>query len=107
MITSIMAFFNTWTLLINFICHLSIFVGILYTAVHNSELTRWVVTPLWYLALISGFVVITILIQWVVGPEHPLSYWTLGQLGEAFSHVILALISLVLLVKTVQQPQPK
>lgn len=97
-----MGFFNTWNLLINFLCHAVVFVGILYTAIHNRELKEWVITPLWYLGLTSGFVCVTVLVQWVVGPEHPMSYWTLGQLGETGSHIILAAICGTLFLKTVK-----
>ena len=102
MIVSIIGVFNTWALLINFLCHLIIFVGLLYVAVHNRELENWVITPLWYLGIMSGFVCTTIITQWVVGPEHPMSYWTFGMLGETGSHIILAAICFLLFAKTVK-----
>ena len=102
MITSIVTFFNSWQLLLNFLCHSTIFVSILYVAIHNRDLQNWIITPLWYLASISGFVALTIVIQWGIGPEHPLSYWTLGILGELGSHIALASIAVVLLVQTIK-----
>lgn len=102
MITALTAFFNSSTLLINFLCHSVVFIGILYVAIHNRELKSWVITPLWYLGLTSGFVCATIVVQWAVGPEHPVSYWTLGVLGEIASHIILATISFILFVKTLK-----
>lgn len=102
MIVTTIGFFNTWALLINFICHLVVFVGLLYVSVHNRELDTWVVTPLWYLGMCSGFVAVTIITQWVVGPQHPMSYWTFGQLGEIAGHILLAGICFVMFVKTIK-----
>lgn len=102
MITSLIGFINSWTLLINFLCHLTVFVGLLYVAVHNRDLETWVITPLWYLGLTSGFVCITIITQWTIGPEHPMSYWTFGMVGEIGAHVILAAICAVLFLKTLK-----
>lgn len=102
MIVSIVGFLNSWTLLINFVCHITVFVGILYVAVHSRELSTWIITPLWYLGLTSGFVCTTIVTQWFAGPQHPMSYWTMGQLGEIGAHIILAFICFVLFVRTLK-----
>lgn len=99
MITDIVAFFNSWTMLINFVCHLTIFVSVLYIAVYNHELETWIITPLWWLAILSGFIATTIVVQWTIGPEDPMSYWTLGVLGEIGSHIVLALITLTMFLK--------
>lgn len=100
MITQLVAFFNSWTLLINFVCHSIIFVSVFYIAVHNHELKSWIITPLWWLASLSGFTASTVVVQWAIGPEHPMSYWTLGTLGEIGSHIVLALITFVMFLKT-------
>lgn len=100
MINQLVGFFNSWNLVINFICHVTIFLSMFYIAVHNRELPNWVVTPLWWLAVISGFIASTILIQWIIGPEHPMSYWTLGTVAEVISHLILAIIGFILFLKT-------
>lgn len=102
MITEIVAFFNSWTLLINFVCHAAIFVSVFYVAVHNRELKPWIITPLWWLAAISGFTAVTVVIQWAIGPEHPMSYWTLGVLGEISSHIVLAAICFTLFLQTIR-----
>jgi FtsH-binding integral membrane protein len=103
MINTVVGFFNSWTLLINFVCHIFIFISVFYVAVHNRELKPWIITPLWWLALTSGFVCSTIVVQWAIGPEHPMSYWTLGTLGEIASHIILASITFTLFVQTLKQ----
>lgn len=102
MIISLVGFLNTWNLVIYFLCHFVIFVGVLYTAIHNRELTEWVVTPMWYLGLMSAFVCSTIIVQWTLGPENPISFWTLGQLGSIGSDVILASICAVYFFKTIK-----
>lgn len=102
MITEIVAFFHSWTMLINFVCHSIIFVSVFYVAVHNRELKPWIITPLWWLAIISGFTASTVVVQWAIGPEHPLSYWTLGTLGEISSHIVLALIAVTMFFKTLK-----
>jgi hypothetical protein len=102
MINTVVGFFNSWTLLINFVCHSLIFISIFYVAVHNRELKPWIITPLWWLAMTSGFVASTVVVQWAIGPEHPMSYWTLGTLGEITSGIILALISFTMFVQTLK-----
>lgn len=102
MITSLVGFFNSWLMLINFICHTVVFGSIFYVAIHNREIPRWIITPLWYLAILSGFTACTVVIQWLSGPENPLSYWTLGVLGELSSHIVLAIIASALFLKTLK-----
>lgn len=102
MINEIVGFFNSWTLLINFVCHIIIFFSVFYVAVHNRELKPWIITPLWWLAITSGFTASTVVVQWAIGPEHPMSYWTLGVLGEITSHIILGIITLTLFIKTLK-----
>lgn len=102
MISSIVAYFNSWTMLINFICHTTIFGSILYVAIHNRDMPNWILTPLWWLAAISGFTATTVVVQWVAGPENPMSYWTLGILGEISSHIVLAIISFGLFLQTIK-----
>lgn len=102
MITEIVAFFNSWTMLITFICHSVVFACSLYVAVHNRDLRQWVVTPLWYLGILSGFTAATTVIQWSIGPENPMSYWTLGILGELSIQILIAVIMFLTFLDTVR-----
>lgn len=102
MISTIIYFLATWQLPLNFLIHGTIFVGALYTAIHNRDLPDWVVTPLWYVGLTNLFTLITIVCQWSLGPEFYLSYWNIGALSETLSRLSIALIMFVLLVKTLQ-----
>lgn len=102
MITEIVIFLNSVTVPVNFLCHLIIFVGTFYVAIHNRNIPQWHITPLWYLGLANLFVAITILVQWTVGPEHPLSYWNIGLVGESACDIILASIVLVMFAVTLR-----
>lgn len=101
MISHITTFLNSLTVPINFVCHLLIFVGSFYVALHNRKIPQWHLTPLWYLGLANLFVSITILTQWVIGPEHPLSYWNIGLVGETICTIILAAIVVTMFAATV------
>ena len=67
---------------INFVAHITIFIGTMFVAVYSRNLPPWHVTPLWYAGLASCFTAITILIEWIFGPDFPLSYNVLGVFGE-------------------------
>ena len=100
MITFLNSFTNNYALTINFLAHLIIFIGAFYVALHDRKLPQWHITPLWYTGLCSLFVWITIVIQWSIGPEYPLSYWNAGIMGETLLHVSVALIAAVMFLRT-------
>jgi hypothetical protein len=102
MITFLNEFNYRYDLLINFIAHNIIFIGTLYIALQNRNLKQWHVTPLWYVGLASMTVVISIVCQWAIGPEFPLSYWNLGRLAETISNISLATVAVIMLIGTVR-----
>jgi hypothetical protein len=102
MISYLNAFTNQFGLGINFVAHTLIFIGTFYVALQNRNLKQWHITPLWYAGLLSLFVAITIIIQWSIGPEHPLSYWNIGLMGETLLNVAFAAIAVIMLVGTVR-----
>lgn len=101
MIVEVTAFLNSLNVPINFVNHITVFIGAFYVAIHNRTLPQWHITPLWYLGLFNLFTAITILIQWIIGAEHPLSYWNMGQIGSTLSNITLAFIVLVIFMHTV------
>lgn len=103
MITFFNTFTNNFALSINFIAHVLIFIGTFYVALQNRNLPQWHVTPLWYAGLCSLFVAITIIIQWSVGPEFPLSYWNAGIMGETLLNIAVAAIATIMLVRTIKE----
>jgi hypothetical protein len=102
-ITNIVHFLNQWQMPINFLAHLMIFVGACYVALHNRSLPQWHVTPLWYVGLTSVFTAMTIVCQWVFGPEFELSYFKVGLLGETALNISIAAIALIMLIVTVRK----
>lgn len=90
-------------LFLNFICHMVIFIGSFYIALHNRNLPKWHVTPLWYVGLSSFACAITILCQWGMGPNFPLSYHNIGTLTEVFSNISLSAIAVIFLTLTVRK----
>jgi hypothetical protein len=104
MITSIIQFLNDYSLQlpINLIAHSVTFMGIFYVAIHNRNLNQLHITPLWYLGLASLFTSVTILLQYMIGPEFPLSYWNISLFAETLSNIMLAVISAVMFIGTVR-----
>lgn len=102
MITELTVILHGLTLPINFVCHLCIWLGSFYVALHNRNLPAWHITPLWYLGLTHLLIAITVIVQWTIGPEHPLSYWNFGVIGETLSDMALAAIVIVMWVVTLR-----
>lgn len=103
MIVELMSFFNSNQLVVNFISHFFIFIGTTYVAIHNRHLPQWHVTPLYYVGLFSFLTCFTIVCQWSIGPEFPLSYWNLGQLAQSCVYVVLGILATIMLVTTVKK----
>lgn len=103
MITALNVFTYNYEIVINFIAHFLIFLGSFYVALQNRNLPQWHITPLWYVGLCSISVCITIVVQWAIGPEHPISYFNLGKLAETAVNVSVAAVATIMLVGTVRR----
>lgn len=103
MIVELISFFNSNQLIVTFASHFCIFLGTFYVAIHNRNMPQWGMTPLWYVGLFSFMTCFTIVCQWAIGPEFPLSYWNLGQLAQSLVYVSLAVMSIISLVITVRK----
>lgn len=103
MITTLSIFTYQYEIIINFIAHFLIFLGTFYVALQNRNLPQWHLTPLWYVGLTSILVCMTIIIQWAIGPENPLSYFNLGKLAETLVNIAVATVATIMLVGTVRR----
>lgn len=103
MIVEAIAFFNANQLIVAFTSHFVIFIGALYVALQNRSLPQWHITPLWYVGLFSFLTCFTIICQWSIGPEFPLSYWNLGQMAHSAVDVTLAILAAIMLIGTVRK----
>ena len=77
------------------------FIGGLYVAIHARNIPLWVRTPLWYLGATSFITAMTIVFEFVFGPEFPLSYAQVGLVGEMLINLNLAITALLMLIHTV------
>jgi hypothetical protein len=100
MITALIELMDPLAMLINFICHLIIFLGGFYVALHSRVLPNWLVTCVWYIGLASLLIDITYLIEWTIGPESPLSFSHIGKISDAISHMIIAFTVWLVFVNT-------
>ncbi len=103
MISMLNGYAFNYELLINFIAHFLIFAGSFYVALQNRKLPQWHITPLWYVGLFSLLVCISVILEWAIGPEYPLSYWNIGKLSETAVDVSIALVATIMLIITVRR----
>lgn len=101
MITELTLWLNDWEPIVNFILHIAIFVSMFYVAMHNRNLRKWQITPLWYAGLASLLAGLTIIVQWTLGAEHPLSYWSMGRLAETLFNATIASIAIGMFLETI------
>lgn len=102
MITEAILFLNSYNMIINLVCHLLTFIGTFYIALHSRKTPQWIITPMWYLGLVSLIICATIITQYISGPTHPLSYLNLGTIIEYLSNIIMTFIILSLFMVTVK-----
>lgn len=94
--------YSELTLMVNFLCHCTIFFGGGYIALHCRVLPLWLVTPMWYMGLSSLIAAGSILMQWVFGPSFPLSYASIGVFGEIALNISLSIAVALMFLKTIR-----
>lgn len=87
---------------VNFFSHLCIFLGAFYILIHNRNMPRWHITPLWWAGCASLFTFITIVLGLYFGDEFVFSYSRFGYVGEVAFNACIASIAIVFLVKTLK-----
>lgn len=100
-ISSTLAMLQHIALPLNLVFLLITFVGGLYVAIHSRDIPIWVRTPLWYLGATSFLTALTIVFEFVMGPDFMLSYSSIGLIGEMLINLNIAIASLLMLAHTV------
>lgn len=100
-VTSALAALHSISLSLNLVFLLIVFVGGLYVAIHARNIPLWVRTPLWYLGVISFLTALTIVLEFVLGPDFVLSYSNVGVVAEMLINLNLAIAALLMLMHTV------
>lgn len=88
-------------LIINFFCHLTMFFGGLYIAIHSRLIPNWIRTFLWYIGCSSFLIAITIILGWVFGDQYELSYSSVGVIGETLFNIWVSIMTLAFFYKTI------
>ncbi len=86
---------------LTFICNFMIFLGGFYVAIHSRIMPTWTVTCIWYLGLSGLLTSITILLDWVMGSDFPLSYTQIGIVPDMIQYIILSFSVWLLFANTV------
>lgn len=100
MILEVLSFLENVVLPVNFVCHVLLFLGGLYVAVHSRILPNWVITCLWYIGIAAALNSFTIILEWIYGPSFPMAYTQLGTLTETLLNLNLAFTVGLLFVHT-------
>lgn len=101
---TVLNFFNyQYEIIINFVAHFFIFIGTFYVALQNRKLPQWHVTPLWYMGIFAFLTCVSIVCQWSMGSEFPLSYYNIGQLCKTLVSVSIGVVALIMLTTTVKK----
>ena len=101
MIVAVLELLRNFVLPLNFFCHIMIFMGGYYVALHSRALPNWLVTCIWYIGLASLLSSITITIEWIYGPTFALAYNQIGIICETLLNITLAITVSMLFVRTI------
>lgn len=92
---------DPYALVINFMCHLTMFIGGLYIAIHARNVPNWLRTCLWYIGCSSFLIAITIILGWTLGPSFELSYDNVGIIGETLFNIWIAITTVTFFYRTI------
>lgn len=85
---------------VDFVLSLVIFLGALYVLLRNEKLPKWHVTPLWYLGTTSLLSALSIVFEWMLGKDFPLSYYNVGVYLDIATKAFLAWIAITFFTVT-------
>lgn len=92
---------SPYAMAINLICHLTVFIGGLYIAIHSRSIPNWLRTCLWYIGCSSFLVVIMMLLGWIFGHDFELSYVSAGIIAETMFNFWVCVTTFIFFLKTV------
>lgn len=101
MIANFIGYINDTILLINFLCHSTIFLGGFYVALHSRVLPTWAITGIWYIGVSSFLALLPIVFEWLNGPGFEFSYTMLGRVTDTFLHINVAIMVILLFLNTI------
>lgn len=101
MVEQFVSSLDPFALIVNFLCHITIFFGGLYIAIHSRKIPTWLRTCLWYIGCSSFLIAITIILGWTVTPEFELSYHRIGTICETLFHILIASTTALFFIETV------
>lgn len=102
MIEHFVSSLERYALVINFMCHITMFIGGLYIAIHSRNIPNWLRTCLWYIGCSSFLIGITIILGWVLGPQFELSYDKVGVLGETLFNIWVSITTITFFINTLK-----
>lgn len=101
MIREVVNTLENFSLVLNFISGLTVFLGGGYVALHSRDIPKWAVTSLWYTGLLGLLVSLTISVEWIYGELHPLSHFQIGRSTETLLMLSLAVTVGIMFFNTV------
>lgn len=91
---------DPYAVMINFLCHVTIFLGGLYVAIHSRSIPNWLRTCLWYIGCSSFLIGTFIVCGWSLGNDFVFSYSNAGVIGETLFNVWISVTTLAFFFKT-------
>lgn len=84
-------------LFLNFTTHSLFFLMLTYIVFYRETFCKTHSTIIWYTGLSSLFVSISILIQWIFGINHPMSYDNIKVLSDTIFFINLSLLFFIII----------
>ena len=92
MISFLMEICSKFDLLLNFLSHFILFLILGYVVFRKETLNKLHSTIVWYTALASFFISVTIFIEWIFGKGNPLSYNNMRLLSDSIFFINLLML---------------
>ena len=94
---------DPYAVMINFLCHVIVFFGGLYVAIHSRSIPNWLRTCLWYIGCCSFLIVTFIICGWTLGNDFVFSYANAGVIGETLFNIWISITTLAFFFNTLAE----